>query len=224
MSGLAALCSVFVLAASPATVPPSLEFPELPTGTLLYLQHSNPLVARWTRSDVTHVALAVRREKTTWVYEATPGEVRRVELQRYLEELSRQNQGNGRPMQLWALAPAEQFQDQECRRLEDFLDQQLGRRYSIRNYLRRRDGDGIHCGELAASALTETGRFHFQPFHSQAPGVLVEQMREYCRQPTQIAIPQPSEPPSWRTRTWERWTSFRNWCPWACYETWTFCW
>jgi hypothetical protein len=224
MSGLATLCSALILATSPTAMSPSLELREIPTGTLLYLQHSNPLVASWTQSDVTHVALAVQKEETTWVYEATPGQVRRVELESYLEELSRMNRGERRPMELWALAPIERFQEQECRKLQEFLDQQLGRRYSVRNYLRQRDGEGIHCGELAASALTETGRFHFKPFYSQAPGVLVERLRDHCQQPIQIAIPERSETPSWRTRTWQRWTAFRNWCPWACYETWTFCW
>jgi hypothetical protein len=215
MSALTTLCAALVLGASPAP---------LETGTLLFLEHSNPIVAHWTRSDITHVAVAVREDSGTWIYEATPGEVRRVVLDEYLQELARMNRNRRQPIRAWAMTPREAWPEAEQHALAMFLASQVGRRYSVRNYLRRTTGDGVHCGELASSALERTGRFQLQPHYGQHPGRLVAALAADFHPPLLLGLPEPFEETSWCRRTWRSWTSFRDWCRWSCYETWTFCW
>src|SRR5689334_19620962 len=65
--------------------------PSLPDGTLLFLENCNSVVEWRTKSDVAHVALVFHEGPDAWVYEATPGKVRRVLLDDYLTELSRLN-------------------------------------------------------------------------------------------------------------------------------------
>jgi hypothetical protein len=215
MSGLTTLCAVLALGASPAP---------LDTGTLLFLEHSNPIIAQWTRSDVTHVAVIVREDSDTWIYEATPGHVRRIVLDEYLDELARMNQNRRQPIRAWAMSPRQAWPEVEQQAFTAYLDSQLGRRYSVRNYVRGKEGDGVHCGELASSALEHTGRFQLQPHYAQDPGRLVAALARQYHQPVLLALPEPSEEVPWCQRAWRSWTSLSNWCRWSCYETWTFCW
>lgn len=51
---------------------------ELPDGSLVFLERCNYFVERYTNAPIGHVAVAVQEEGVTWIYEATPGHVRRV--------------------------------------------------------------------------------------------------------------------------------------------------
>ena len=51
---------------------------ELPDGTLVLLRDSNPLVKKITQSSWTHIGIVFRENGNAWVYEASPGRVRRL--------------------------------------------------------------------------------------------------------------------------------------------------
>jgi hypothetical protein len=225
MTGLSAAFALVILSVSPSSLAPApVARSPLETGSLVFLEHSNPLVATWTKSDITHVAIVVRQEDVTWIYEATPGHVRRVALEQYLDELARMNHKRRRPIRAWSMPPRDDWEEQTRAALVSYLDSQLGRRYSVRNYVRGKKGDGVHCAELASAALEQTGRFQLHPHFAQHPGRLVAALDSDYLEPAELALPMIDDEPSWCSRTWRRWSSFGNWCRWSCYETWTFCW
>lgn len=211
------LAAMMLAATSVSTVP-------VESGTVLILKHSNKVVAAWTDAEVTHVALAMREGDETWVYEATPGEVRRLPFREYCRELGELNHGKKTRVELWTMAPQRTWSAGEESSVRRYLDAQLGRRYSIKNYVRGKEGDGVHCAELTASALEQTGRYYFQRAYSHSPAALYKLLqRSYApARPLAVSAVKPREP--WCRRTWNRCASWADWCSWACYESWTFCW
>lgn len=195
------------------------------SGSLVVIKNSNQVVSSVTRSDVTHVALVIHEAGRPWIYEATPGYVRRIGWTAYREELGRLNHHRKRPMKMIVVPPKEAYKEREIGAMRVYLHTQVGRRYSVRGYVRKQKGDGIHCAELAANALNCTRRFQFGRTERLSPGKLYEVVAQrYASAGTPVAIRPipPAEP--WCARTWKRWTQFSSWCGWACFETWTFCW
>src|SRR5690606_12641317 len=184
----------------------------IPTGSLLVLTNSNKLVARWTSAEVTHVAIAVEEDGHVWVYEATPSKVRRIALAEYREELAEQNRSRTTPMALWVMTPDRPFDKREQLVMQRYLDAQLGRRYSIKNYVRSRPGDGIHCAELASSALQQTGRYLFGPHYAISPARLVKVLEHTYDEPSALALPRPIKNESWCQRSWKWWGGWADWC------------
>src|SRR4051794_15053392 len=112
----------------------------LPDGSLLFLENCNKFVEVYTREEVGHVALVFRDDKTTWVYEATPDQVRRVTLDSYYDELARENLRRKKQVRIVACRPKEPYSAAEIETMRGYLDKQLGRRYSVLNYATRRIG------------------------------------------------------------------------------------
>ena len=56
---------------------------ELPDGSLIFLERSNRIVELYTSGKITHVGVVLNDEGEAWVYEATPGKVRRVRVAQY---------------------------------------------------------------------------------------------------------------------------------------------
>ena len=200
----------------------SLSAPPLADGTLVYLINSNKVVARTTESEITHVALALNEGSTSWVYEATPGKVRRTPLADYAREVADLNQRRTSAMQMWVMPPRQPFLSNEVVRMRHHLKQQLGRRYSVRSYVRDRPGDGIHCAELTAATLQLTGRVDFDSAHRQTPDSLVREAGFLYAAPRQLPLPA-LQREGWCRSTWKCWSGFRQWCAWSCWEAFTFC-
>jgi hypothetical protein len=173
---------------------------------------------------VTHVALILNDGGQTWVYEATPGEVRRLVLDRYYRELADYNHGRHAEKQLRVrlYPPKVAYTDCEVAGLQTYLDTQLGRRYSIKGYVRKKPGDGIHCAELVSSALSSTGRGEFARTYGINPMTLVAQIAATHGPPQDVALPAHESEGTWcqRSRAW--WAGLFAWCGWACWETCTF--
>src|SRR5262245_41196382 len=134
-----------------------------PDGTLLFLENCNSVVEYTTRGEVAHVALVFHDRDDAWVYEATPGKVRRVKIEEYFVELARLNHRRDDDDQIRMLAarPKTAYTDEEVAKMRTYLDGQIGRRYSVKNYLRGKPYDGVHCAELASSTLNQSGRYAF---------------------------------------------------------------
>src|SRR4051812_25553473 len=152
------------------------EYGTFPDGTLLFLENCNSVVEWRTKSDVAHVALLFHDASDAWIYEATPGKVRRISFDEYLTELSRLNgrRNDDEKVRILALRPKKPYARAEVANMRAYLDDQIGRRYSVKNYVRGKPYDGIHCAELTSTTLNQSGRYAFQDCHKLTPQALYQ--------------------------------------------------
>ncbi len=199
---------------------------ELPDGTLLFLENCSSVVERSTRGEVGHVAIVFQDGGERWVYEATPAKVRRLTLADYYEELAQQNQRKSDDDQVRAIAvaPKRAYTADEATRMRTYLDAQLGRRYSVKNYVRGKPYDGIHCAELASSALNASGRYAFAECHKLNPQALYAAVALTHASVEPVVIPALELQEPLRTRATRRWSSWLTWCGWSCREAWLWLW
>jgi hypothetical protein len=197
--------------------------PQIDDGSLLFLENCNSVVEYSTGGEIGHVALAFQESGETYVYEATPGKVRRVTFAAYQEELARINRGRSRdPVKLLIAKPGRPFSPAEVTAMQEFLDEQLGRRYSVKNYVKSKPGDGTHCAELAANTLNRSGRFNLDESYTIHPARLATIVEPEFPQRVEFAIGQPAVIEPWYVR-WGRCCSEScNWCGWSCREAWSF--
>ncbi|MCI0357586.1 MAG: hypothetical protein L0211_03760 [Planctomycetaceae bacterium] len=225
------------------------ENTQLESGSLIFLENVSSVVEFSTRGKIGHVALAFRDGSDTWIYEATPGKVRRVAAADYFAELARLNKRRDADDQMtaWLLKPKQPYTEDEIGKMREFLDGQIGRRYSLRNYVRgksdgahtaeigpvtievvlnveEKPGDGIHCAELASTTLSRTGRYDFKEFHKIHPQALYTVLLPTHFEPAQISVPQPVGKESWCLRAQRRCGEWWTWCGWSCGEAWSLCW
>jgi hypothetical protein len=198
--------------------------PEIGDGSLLFLENCNSVVQFATRDEIGHVALAFREGKETWVYEATPGSVRRVTFTEYEQELARINERKREPIRLWVLTPERKFTAAEITAMQEYLDDQLGRRYSIKNYVKGKPGDGTHCAELAANTLNHSGRFDLADSHTIHPAKLMSIIEPEFPTKVEFPVGKPAVIDPWYIRWGQCCSSSFSWCGWSCREAWSFCW
>lgn len=196
------------------------------SGTLLFLENTKSVVEVSTRGQMGHVALVIANDGEDWVYEATPAKVRRLTLADYYAELAEINRRKEHDdwIVIWKLSPMEAYSNEEVARMREYLDGQVGRRYSVRNYVRTKPGDGIHCAELASSALNASGRYKFENCSKIHPTALYRAVLATHERPQRVSLPAPGPKPSWCARAYERCGRWFSWCGWSCREAWSFCW
>lgn len=203
--------------------------PTYEDGSLLFLENCNSVV-QWTGDGtVGHVAMLFNDDQgTTWVYEATPGRLRRVTLDDYLVELTQLNarRDDDDGIRALVLRPKRPYAEDEVTAMLEYLDVQIGRRYSVRNYVRKTPGDGMHCAELASSTLMRTGRLKFENCSKVHPAELrerIDRSGKYCKA-EELAIEAELPQLTWCQRASRRWSESWNWCKWSCGEAWAWCW
>lgn len=205
----------------------SLSASPLDDGTLLFLENCNSVVEFSTKGKIGHVALVFSDPDACWVYEATPGEVRRVTLDVYYAELARINRRRDADDQIrvWAFRPTPAYSSNEVGAMRTALDEQLGRRYSLRNYVRRKPGDGIHCAELTSLVLNASGRFAIENGAKVHPSALYSaiELSEHYGPAGEITLAEPAKE-SWCLRAQRRTAEWFTWCGWSCQEAWLWCW
>lgn len=199
---------------------------KLTEGTLLFLENCNSVVEWSTRGEIAHVGLVFHEAGEAWVYEATPARVRRVTLADYQLELARLNKRRAADDQarLLALAPKPSYTNDEIGRMRKYIDEQLGRRYSVKNYVRGKPYDGIHCAELASSTLNQSGRYAFAECHKTSPQAFYNAVVPTHFEPQVVAIQPLVEQEAWAVRASRRWSGWYTWCGWSCREAWLFLW
>jgi hypothetical protein len=240
-----ALC--LLLHGSAPAMPPN--SPALADGTLLFLENCNSVVEYSTKGKIGHVGLVFRDAGETYIYEATPGKVRRVTADEYMVELARLNKRRDADDQIrvWMLRPKREYTAKEAADMRAFLDAQIGRRYSLRNYVMKQKSDGkhdaeigplkieiavggrqptegIHCAELASTTLVQSGRYGFTNCHKINPHALYTAVLPTHHAPQEIAVLPLAAKESWCTRAQRRWGEAWTWCGWSCGEAWAFCW
>jgi hypothetical protein len=200
---------------------------DLPDGSILYLTNSNKAVHLVTDSKITHVALLLSdSKKRRWVYEATPAQVRRVPLAAYHHELGELNAERSISMRLYAMKPSKAYQSTQLERMKSYLDKQLGRRYSVKGYVRKTQGDGIHCAELVSRAVGRTGRAQFQRNYALTPSDVVKRTSKIYDTPKRLKIySRPAaKQQTWCQQSWDSWDGWSSWCGWSLRESWSWCW
>ena len=170
-------------------------------GSLLFLENSNQFVELYTGSETTHVAVIIHSQEQPWVYEATPGEVRKLPLDDYRAELGKLNERRGEQRKIRAVLvePRTAYSSQQITAMRELLEAQLGRRYSIKGHVRGRS-DGIHCAELAARALCTASVLKIERCQAESPASLLAKVKPQAQPFTTLAIDEPDERPSWTTR------------------------
>jgi hypothetical protein len=236
--------SLLALGTSPQITEP------LDEGTLIFLENVNSVVEYSTGGQIGHVALAFKDGNETYIYEATPAKVRRVTAAEYCAELARLNKRRDADEQIrvWLLRPKQAYTAAEVAAMRKFLDSQLGRRYSLRDYVKGNKGDsvystgvgpvsvqvavqvenkpapGIHCAQLACTTLNQSGRYAFQNCHKIHPQALYAAVLPTHMAPKELAIAPPAAQESWCARANRRWGEIWSWCGWGCGEAWAMCW
>ena len=193
------------------------------TGSLIFLQNADKVVDTYTGTEIDHVAMVVQVDGKPWVYEATPPKVRRLTLPDYCKELAELNATRKAPVRIWLMRPNESFTKKQSASMKSYLDSQIGRRYSIRGYVRDKEGDGIHCAEFTANMLTRTEKMRFTECYNENPSTLLKKVQPLYETKSEIVITAPAKQDSWCDRQWKWWGDFSSWCGWSSYETWTFC-
>ena len=191
-------------------------------GTLLFVENGQNLVESYTHSTYSHVAIVIDDQ----VYQAEPPQVKKEPLLEWFTNVGKYNEGKGSPALVVVMKPETPYSKEEVAKMRDFLEQQVGRRYSIRGYLRKVPGDGIHCAEMCSGALEASGRFSF-PNHNYtySPGELYKIIPEYRQFGKKLYVRIKDEhrrPVASRWKDW--WQHKGTMCGWSCLETMTFCW
>lgn len=200
----------------------------LDDGSLVLLENCNYWVERYTAAPIGHVAVAVNEGDRTWIYEATPGKVRRLAWEDYRAELGQLNADRARKEKqaivTWVMPPKTGLNKQQSADLKAYLDHQLDRRYSVKGIVRGKTGDGIHCAELAAHGLNAAGLACIGECHKQSPAAIRDLASPSYSTAKKIAIALPEAEETWCAQAWRRWTHAAVLCRWSWGEAWRFCW
>lgn len=190
-------------------------------GTMLFVENGHNLVECYTRSNVSHVAIVIDDQ----VYEAEPPVVHKESVEDWLTKIAKYNERRGTPAIVEVLKPSKPYTKSEIDKMRQFLDQQVGRRYSVRGYVRKIPGDGIHCAEMSAQALAATGRINVDQAYRLSPGNLREIVEDNHNSISKWHV---TVKPEYRRSTM---TKFVDWfkqkgrtCQWSCGETMRFYW
>lgn len=197
-------------------------------GSLLFSQNSKKAVEEWTDSVITHVAIVVNLDGEPWVFEAAPPKVRRVRLTTYYQEVGLENKTrDDDKIRLWLLPPNEPYSQAQANEIRSYLRSQDKRRYSIRNYVRKKPGDGIHCAEMAGNMVSRLGELPLTATHALNPTTLLRAVIPQYSQAYEVFITveeTKEKEKSWCQRSQEWWGNAFRWCGWASEECWKFCW
>lgn len=128
-------------------------------GSLLFIENGNRIVQNHTDSSITHVAIILKENNDLWVYEATPPKVRKIKLDDYFLEIQKINshKKERRKMKIWIANPNDPLTAAQKKSMKEYLDKQIGRKYSINSYLDGTPGNGIHCCEITGNAFEAAG-------------------------------------------------------------------
>ena len=199
---------------------PSLAY-SFENGTLLFVENGHNIVEKYTHSSYSHVAIVVDEQ----VYEAEPPKIHKMTVEDWFTKIGKDNEGSGSPEVVSIMVPKKSYTEEETAKMKEFLESQVGRRYSIKGYVRKQPGDGIHCAELCSEALEKSGRCDFSTPNCQfSPGSLHDTLSDHQQVGKKLYVRTKDE---YRRTTCSRW---KDWwchkgttCSWSCWETLTFC-
>ncbi|MEO2022195.1 MAG: YiiX/YebB-like N1pC/P60 family cysteine hydrolase [Pirellulaceae bacterium] len=196
--------------------------PTVADGSIVYLQKSNGFVEFYTGSDQTHVGIVFSDASQQWVYEAAPGKVRRVPLADYLRNLGELNRRRSEEIGVYFRQPRRSFSPAEVYAMRHYLDMQLGKPYTVRNFIGNVNTVGFHCSELVGEGLNRSRRFKLGQPQALSPAQLLRLTQSQYQPSRQVSVVAAGRERPWCQRTWGAWADFGNWCRWSCGESWNF--
>jgi hypothetical protein len=191
-------------------------------GTLLFVENGQNLVECYTHSSYSHVAIVIDNQ----VYEAEPPRIHKEPLLDWFTKIAKYNEGAGSPALVVVKSPDKPYSSEEIARMREFLEEQVGRRYSIRGYVRKVPGNGIHCAEMCAGALEASEKFSFpNENYTYSPGSLFDATAGYHQVGNKLYVRMKDEHRRTVASRWKDWWKHKGtMCGWSCVETMTFCW
>lgn len=131
--------------------------PDIPDGTLLFVEGGSEIVMDFTDSPYSHVAIIFNDEKgIPYVYEAVKPVCRKITLSDYIKELEADNERKNKEMKIWLRKP-KKLKAADAAKAKQYCEEQMGRKYRIKSYLTKKPEKGIHCGEMTARAMIAGG-------------------------------------------------------------------
>jgi hypothetical protein len=196
-------------------------------GTIILLENSSNIVECYTDSTYSHIAIIMSDENgEQWLYNAEPPRVRRYRVVDYFAVIGRMNEGTNSKVVTSIVRPRRSYTSSEKVKMRAYLEDQVGRTYSIRGYLRDVPGTGIHCSELVAAAIESTGRRNFvSANHSLSPGELTSLISiDHVRQGKKLVVQTKKSERRTLCQRWSSWWKGRGTlCGWSCWETLRYC-
>lgn len=191
-------------------------------GTLLFVENGQNLVECYTKSSYSHVAIVIDGQ----VYQAEPPRIRKEPVLDWFTNIAKYNEGSGSPALVVVMAPDKPYSKEEIAKMREFLESQVGRRYSIRGYLRKVPGDGIHCAEMCSGALEASGRFDFSEENFKySPGHVHDLLSGYHQFGNKLYVRMKEEHRRSLSLRWKDWWKHKGtMCGWSCVETMKFYW
>lgn len=195
--------------AIPAAVSPA--EPDVRTGTLIFSQGDCAAVRIYTGSPFTHVGVVVLRNGLPFVYDSAKTSGARCQtLDNYFQSQALK--------ELHVFQPVREFSPAETRRLETWLDQQLGRPYAIAHHLTGERVAGVHCSEYVSEALRHAGRLSVNQPARVSPASLLEGITRHALyrpglvMQTGFATPAPPASAGWCATMWQETCDCTVWC------------
>ena len=72
--------------------------------------------------------------------------------------------------------------------MKEYLDAQIGRKYSIESYLYEEPGKGIHCCEIVGNALKLIGTNYTNSSHTDSPIEVWKKTQKFYDKPSKIQL------------------------------------
>jgi len=194
----------------------------LPDGSLVLLRDSNPLVMKVTRSPWTHMGIVFNENGRQWVYEASPGGVRRVSFANFaVDAYSRRLCYNKAPS-MYTMIPDTPFSTTEVFAMHRFATSQVGRRYSVKGVFHHRPVEGTNCAQFVAATLQQSGRIRFPNTFSQTPASVLNRSSTLFGKSSYVPPPAGIETQTWLDATDRTASDTRQWLKWSTWEVFRF--
>ena len=172
-----------------------------------------------------------------------------LRIAEYYAELARLNarRDDDEKVRIWLLRPKQPYTAHEVAKMREYLDAQIGRRYSVRNYVRGKPGEaafgeGRSCGDSGRRRIERQvgrrnplrradldhaqpiGRYKFENCHTINPQALYTAVLPTHAAPDELLLSPLVVKEPWCQRAQRRTAEWFNWCGWSCREAWAWCW
>ena len=123
--------------------------------SLIFLENGSKIVQRESDSTITHVGIILKRDNDYFVYEADKPEVKKTLLEDYINKIDDYNKRKNekRKLSVWIKYTNTKLPSDKRIQLENYLEKQIGRKYSIQSYVYGLPATGIHCSEYIGNSL-----------------------------------------------------------------------
>jgi hypothetical protein len=130
----------------------------IPDGSIIFVENGSDIVKNITNSYLTHVAIVFNE----YVYESNHPKVKKTPVEKYLKI-------NKNIIILSSKVP---YSNKEVKNMQRFAESQIGKKYSVKAYIRGIPAEGMHCSEYISEILIKSGRYQSSVPSRVTPGSL----------------------------------------------------